>query len=264
MKYSLSGRQSGLYLTKADEIIVQHNDYRIITDYFVDYPETMIILDTPNDKLEELKPIALQYSQISQNFCCCIYNLREAIWFKMNNIKFYYGYSINTYYDVQGLVDLGAEYVKIIAPLTFDIPALTRFNTKFRMVPNVAYDAYIPRADGICGQWVRPEDVKYYEDGIYVFDFEDADLEKERTLHRIYAENGTWPGNINLLITNLDVDADNRALPEEIGLYRSTCRQRCMQSGVCHFCQTAFRFEKTIRENRDSIKKQIARQKEQI
>jgi hypothetical protein len=78
-------------------------------------------------------------------------------------------------------------------------------------------------------------------------DLIDADLAKERTLYDIYAENGNWPGNINLLLTNLNRDADNRGLPEELGEIRSNCRQRCMMNGACHFCETAFNFEKTIR-----------------
>ena len=215
----------------------------------IDYPDKSIILEIKiEDFTEDRKNIIKQYAEMSEHLCCCIYNLREVNWFKENNIKFYYGYTINNYYDIQGLIELGVEYIKITAPITFDIQTLTKLNSKFRMVPNVAYDAYIPRYDGICGQWVRPEDVKYYEEGIYVFEFEDADLDKERTLYCIYAEQGVWNGNMNLLFTNLNVNADNRAMPDELGEIRSSCRQRCMKNGNCHFCKTAFMFEKAVRK----------------
>lgn len=95
------------------------------------------------------------------------------------------------------------------------------------MCPNVAYDAYIPRENGIYGQWIRPEDVKYYENGIYVLDFEDVDLLKERTLFHIYKEEQQWPGNLNNLLTNFNVNVDNRGLLKNLGEKRSTCGQIC-------------------------------------
>lgn len=257
MKYCLSSRQTKIYLNKADEISVESRDYRQISDLFIDYPDKMIILDIPTIDFEEkIQNAIIQYGEISENFCCRIYNLNLVNWFKEHNIKFYYGYPINNYYDARGLVDLGVEYIKITAPLTFDMNGLKNWNVKFRMVPNVAYDAYIPRTNGIYGQWVRPEDVNYYENTIYAFEFEDADLTKERTLYDIYAENGNWPGNINLLLTNLNRDADNRGLPEEFGEIRSNCRQRCMMDGACHFCETAFNFEKSIRKYKYELDKE--------
>lgn len=250
----------------ADEILVESRDYRQVSDLFIEHPDKMIILDIDNEMIEnedKMKAVE-QYGQASENFCCAIYNLRYVNWFKDNNIKFYYGYPISSYYDVCGLIDLGVEYIKVMAPLTFDMNALERYSNKvkFRMIPNVAYDAYIPRQNGIHGQWVRPEDVKYYENGIYIFEFEDKNLDKERTLYDIYAINGKWEGNLYFLITNFNHHADNRIIPDDIGQVRARCRQRCMQSGTCHYCDMAFKFERTLRENKDWIKEQIDRQKE--
>ena len=248
MKYCLSSRQNRKYLDYADEIFVESRDYRQISDLFIDYPEKMIILEISNENIvdENYMKLVEQYSELSKNFCCCIYNLHEAHWFKTRQIKFYYGYPINSFYDIKDLMKLGVEYIKITAPLTFENKILQRYDMKFRMVPNVAYDAYIPRENGIYGQWVRPEDVKYYK-GVYIFEFEDANLDKERTLYDIY-NRGIWNGNINLLITNLNMHADNRILPDDIGEIRSNCGQRCMRNGTCHYCETAFGFEKAIRK----------------
>ena len=250
MKYCLSGRQRKDFLKKADEIMVQGKDHRIITEYFTDYPDTMIILDIKREEIEALKKNILMYAEVSENFCCKIYDLEEAQWFKNNSIKFYYAYAIDNYYDLKGLVDLGVEYVKIGAPLTFDIPTLEKYynKTKFRMVPNIAYSAYIPRQNGLKGGWVRPEDVEYYEKAIYVLEFEDIErADKERTLYKIYAEDKEWNDNLNPLITNLNLDIVNSFLPNEFGEIRSRCRQRCMQNGnFCWFCDTATRFQKSM------------------
>ena len=265
MKYCLSGRQNKKYLEKADEILVEQRDYRYISDLIIEHPNKTIILDIKDFDDESLKSCVIEYGKDKTiNFICCIYDLSPNVleWFNYHNIKFYYGYSVNSFYDVKGLIDLGVEYVKVHAPLTFSVDLLSKFDCKFRMIPNVAYDAYIPRYDGICGQWVRPEDVQYYEGGIYVFEFENANLEQERTLYDVYAEQKVWNGNLYFLITNLNVHCDNRGLPDDIGQVRANCGQRCMQTGSCHFCQTAFMFEKTLRENKNNIKERILELKE--
>ena len=265
MKYCLSGRQNKKYLEKADEILVEQRDYRYISDLIIEHPNKTIILDIKDFDDESLKSCVIEYSKDKTiNFICCIYDLSPNVleWFNYHNIKFYYGYSVNSFYDVKGLIDLGVEYVKVHAPLTFSVDLLSKFDCKFRMIPNVAYDAYIPRYDGICGQWVRPEDVQYYEGGIYVFEFENANLEQERTLYDVYAEQKVWNGNLHFLITNFNVYCDNRGLPDDIGQTRANCGQRCMKTGSCHFCQTAFMFEKTLRTKKNEIKDMIANQKE--
>lgn len=267
MKYCLSGRQNKQYLKKADEILVEQRDYRYISDLIIEYPNKTIILEIQDTVLEDeaLKNCIIEYSkELTINFICAIYNLQPEFteWFKENNIKFYYGYSVNSFYEVKGLIDLGVEYVKIHAPLTFNVDLLSKLDCKFRMVPNVAYDAYIPRKDGVCGQWVRPEDVKYYENGIYVFEFENVNLEQEKTLYDIYAEKEVWNGNLYFLITNFNIHCDNRGLPEDIGQIRANCGQRCMQTGTCHFCETAIKFEQTIRTHKDELKARIIKQKE--
>ena len=101
MKYCLTSRQTKKYLAMADEIMVKSNDYRQMSDLFVDYPDKMIILHISNEDLEneDMMKTIQQYGSASANFCCAIYNLNYINWFKENKIKFYYGYPINTYYD---------------------------------------------------------------------------------------------------------------------------------------------------------------------
>ena len=197
----------------------------------------------------EIFDVIKQYAEISKNFVCRLSSLTSVLWFMENGVKFYYAYPVNNYYDMRALMDLGVEYISITAPLTFSIDKLPvgEHYPKFRMVPNVAYEGYIPRDSGIEGDWVRPEDVEFYESGIYVFDFEDINLDKERTLFDIY-ERRSWKGNLNFLITNLNENVTNTTVPNEFGLYRSTCGQRCMQNGTCHYCETALKWEKTLLE----------------
>ena len=251
MKYCLSSRQKDKVLKLANEIMVQSRDYRQVSDLFVDYPEAIIILEVNNEDIvnEDRRKIIKQYAEASSNFCCCIYNLNYVNWFKESGIKFYYGYPINSFYDVRGLIDLGVEYVKITAPLTFNMNAIEKIGTKFRMVPNIAYDAYIPRENGICGQYVRPEDVKWYENGIYVFEFENVNLSQEEVMFKIYSQKQEWKDDLSILITNFNIESNASAYPETFGEMRSNCRQKCMEAtNSCHFCERAVKFDKIIKK----------------
>lgn len=253
MKYCVNSRQPNDILEKADEMFVEARDYKVVPDLFVKYPDKIIILEYKNDVNDA---IIKKYSEANpENFVVKLHFLNpEQITFcKENNIKFYYAYPCTTWFEVNSLKDIGVEYILIQEPLTFDIPKLALENQKFRMIPNIAYAAYIPRKDGLHGQWVRPEDVKYYEPGITVFEFEDADLVKERTLFHIYAENGYWPGNLNLLFTNFGIDVDNRLLIEDIGKQRSECKQRCETRGTCHYCDLNIKFHSVLEKHKEEI-----------
>lgn len=254
MKYCVNCRQPKDVLEKVDEIYVEPRDYRIVPELFVKYPDKRIILEFNANNFE--LAVLQQYAEASpENFVVKLMYLNDQnlSFVKDFGIKFYYGYPISTFYELRGLQDLGVEYIFIQEPLSFEMEKLSKIDMKFRMVPNIAYAAYIPRKDGLHGQWVRPEDIKYYEDGIYVFDFEDANLEKERTLFHIYAENGCWPGNLNLLLTNFGINIDNRLFPADFGEHRSNCGQRCQSRGTCHYCDLNIRFHDMVQEHREEL-----------
>ena len=50
------------------------------------------------------------------------------------------------------------------------------------------------------------------------------------------------------MLTNFNINVDNRVIPEEIGEIRANCGQRCLVNGTCHFCDVAMKFSKTIRK----------------
>ena len=121
------------------------------------------------------------------------------------------------------------------------------------MVPNQAYDKYIRRFNGVHGQWIRPEDTEAYEPYITTFEFVAEDLSRERTLHHVYADKKEWPGNLNLLITNLDYNVDNRGIPVGLVHSRLNCGQRCEATGTCHLCDRALMFVNSVDKNKSDF-----------
>ena len=67
-------------------------------------------------------------------------------------------------------------------------------------------------------------------------------------MYKIYAEDKTWPGNLNLIIDNLNFNVDNRLFYAEDNLAerRMNCKHKCM-IGACRFCESQFQFESVLR-----------------
>ena len=254
MKYCLSGRQPLSALRQADEIKMKFQDIDRIIDYIKDFPDKTIIYEIPKDTINVDWKLLETYASQAR-VLVALHDLRLIPKCAEHNLQYYWAYPITSYYELRSILVLNPCYIFLGAPLCFDLEQIKNItDIPVRLCPNVAYDAYIPRADGICGQWVRPEDVKIYDAYVEAMEFITDNLEKERTLLHIYKDNAEWPGNLNLLLTNLNVNVDNRALPEEMGKIRTTCGQRCMRNGACHYCFSAFRFAEALKQRHEELK----------
>lgn len=237
MKCCLNSHQTPEYLNKADELRILYKDRHKIIDFVEIYPNKTIILDMKGyDGLIEWDNIK-RYKIITQNnFIIALNSLTDISFCKKENIKFYWNFPVNTFYDLKALKRLGAEYALIESPIFHDMAAAAEIGIKLRVVPNVAYYAFIPREDGVCGSWIRPEDLCLYESFIDVIEFEDCDLKKEQALYRIYFEQKAWPGDLGMIITNLNYPGVNRMIPQELTAKRMTCGQRCQSGSHCRLC----------------------------
>lgn len=174
-------------------------------------------------------------------------------------LSYYWDFPITTYFELESIINLGVCELFLGMPLSFDLKyCKNTYNLPIRLVPNLAFDAYIPRGNGVRGFYIRPEDIDTYAEYVDYLEFVTDDLEKERTLLHIYKDNKQWPGNLNLLITNLNQDIDNRALPEEFGITRMNCKQKCTSGGACRFCTSAFIFADEIRIEAKNRNKKIS------
>jgi hypothetical protein len=83
----------------------------------------------------------------------CLRSMDYAQWCKNQKIRFYYGYPVSSYFQLEALVEAGVEYARLDAPLFFDLENLKQLypDLKLRAVPNVAYNDGLPRLEGVCG-----------------------------------------------------------------------------------------------------------------
>lgn len=242
MKYSLSNRQSSPYLKKADEILIQYRDRKALPDYAEKYPEAALVLEVPPAQEWEMAEIK-EYSILARGKLTL--SLPEMTdpripELKAAGIPFFWGYSVSTWWELDALIALGVSQARIEAPLFFETTKLKqkcRKKIALRVIANVAHEGYVPGVDGISGSWIRPEDVEQYEDVFTTIEFRDSDQSKEQALYRIYAEQHEWPGQIEMLITNINAPGKyNRMLPPEFTQHRLNCGQRCKSNGHCRIC----------------------------
>ncbi len=251
MKYSVSIRHPRTILRKADEIKVEYNDIEGIYN-FLDEPELVqkryIIEIKPEDEpdFDKLADLAATLSCMQ----LALHDLKLIRKCRDYELDWYWAYPIQSYYDLAGIRNLSPCFFLLDAPLYFDLLKVKQIvgDTPIRLIANLAHDINIPRGDGACGTYIRPEDVDLYEPYVDTLEFKtfgpwEERLRKERTLLDIYLEK-SWAGNLNLLITNFNINVDNRAFPEDFGKARLQCKQSCVSS--TSGCKLCYNIIKTI------------------
>lgn len=259
MKYMMSIRQPLVTLHQADEIRVDYKDRERLYDLMAEEPpiEGNLYIYIPKDQVidwDELNKFrqAFTKSTITLGFEDA-YSIIEG---KNHEYRSFWSYPATTFYEARGLIALGVHELLIDAPLYFSLPkvkALCEGAVELRIVANKCFNNYMPRENGICGTYLRPEDVDVYSEYIDHIEFVTDSLKKELTLIDIYKNKKRWPGNLNLLLTNLKVNIDNRGFDENFAKRRIECGQVCQMDGRCHYCPTQFTMINTIDKNKEYL-----------
>lgn len=254
MKYMMSIKQPITELRNADELHVNYDEIgriydligeNIIVDIYI-YITKMQDVDW--DELQKIKTlITAPITLVFENTLL----IPEA---KQHGYRAFWLYPVTTYQEIEGLINLGVDEILIDAPLYFDLPVVKTLcqNIELRLIANQCFNKYLPLKNGICGTYIRPEDIKLYEQYINHIEFYSDNLQQELALIKVYKQ-GVWNGNLNLLLTNLNYNIDNRAInTNEFAEHRLSCGQRCKKNNICHYCKTLFEsintIEKTFKE----------------
>lgn len=262
MKYSLSCRHTLAALRQqADEIKIEYKDIQRIRDFATeDWNGTKdIVIEISNSDEVDWSRLVVYQEVLNITIACPVSIFPQA---RENNFAYYWAYPISTYYELRGLIDLGVSQILIEAPLTHDLVNLKLTTSlPIRMCANRCYNDYMPRANGIIGSYIRPEDISIYEQYVSTIEFDYSELSQELTLQKIYKK-GIWNGNLNLLINKLNYDIDNRGFElaptflmdddetvtnKLFAERRISCAQKCQRSPhSCNFCNIMFNFITTL------------------
>lgn len=240
MRFCLSSQQGERLLKQADEIKTTH--FEEVMRLLRKFPTINVVYEAPyqfeEEKLKELEDLNNKYNK---RLIVCFHDLDLLKTIKDKySFRFFSGFYVTTFLEARTLIDLGACYLRIAAPLTHQLEQVINLSCPIRLTPNVAVTDAIYSDYGIQGSWIRPEDYAIYNafgDNI-IYEFEDCDERKEATLFDIYKNKKAWAGPMNYLFSNLKTDALNRLIPPDLAKTRIKCGQRCLSDGRCHLCNT--------------------------
>ena len=246
MKVCLDARVSPVYLKEADEIKVQERDLGIVMDLIEKYPKATIIVQISGHNGEtNWKDICDWHILSRHQLILCLGSVEDIQKSVELHIPCFYGYPITTYTDLRAVMRLGVSYVRLGAPLFFDLDNVMKVlgedGPKIRGIANITHMDQLPHGDGIAGTWIRPEDLDKYDKYFYSIEFDGVPVNKEEALFRIYIKEKAWAGPLHMLIEGLDSPAANRMIDSGITDKRLNCGQRCESTGHCHNCYSELR-----------------------
>lgn len=251
MYFSLSCRQSNEYLKQADEIIVEHRDIEVFDKLLELNTTKKITIKIPNDT--EINWNYINWYSDKLSFTFCLSNISQKDECIVHNYPWYWAYPVDTWYELNGLLQNGVSQIIVGDNLFFDIERAYLIckasGVTLRIIPNLAFDGYIPRQNGITGAYIRPEDLNLYAPYVEVCEFFATNLSQEHALFEIY-KRGKWNGNLNLIITNLNFNIDNRLITEDFGQNRLNCRHLCAKN-MCSLCPQMFNFIARMEKNEE-------------
>ena len=265
----VSCRQPLTFLKQVQEIRVDYKDIERLKDFISDdwTCAADIVIYIPKDQIIDWNTLNLYKGLLNIIIAAEDSSvIKEA---HENGYKAFWSYPASTFWELRGLLDLQVDQVLLDAPLYFNLIKVKNIcgEVEIRLVVNKCINNYMMRKDGICGTYVRPEDVEVYEKYVSHMEFDTSDLQNERTLYKVYAEQKNWPGNLNLLLTYLNENVDNRGfelLPVEdddkhyFAHRRLNCGQRCQEDPTrCNYCVKAFNLINAIDKNSKRILEQI-------
>ena len=244
MRWCLRSRVADKYLKKADEIRVDFRDYESIPDIYHKYEKTIVLF--PPLQNEEYN-----WNKLKQFDGICEHNLiiscldtQTMTLAKQYGFRFMLAAEAHSGWDLKMLEEFGAEYAYVGIPLFFNLKRVVKngdYHIKLRAIPTVSFNHHYPYPSGVCGQWIRPEDIEAYEPYIDIMEFEFCEVTREETLYKVYAEQKEWSTRLDILVEDLGSSALNRMIPDSLVEARLECNHRCMNGGACHLCETVLK-----------------------
>lgn len=257
-------------LKNADEIRVDYNDLAILSHLVTEdwVCSADIVIYIPTNQMIDWAKIKLY--QDSLNITIAPSDTRIIREAQSEGFPAFWSYPVTSFWELRSLLDLEVTQVLIDAPLYFSLPKVEQAcgeDVELRLCANQCMNMHLPHKNGICGTYIRPEDIDEYAQYVDHIEFVADTLSQELTLVKIYKEKKEWPGNLNILLKDLHANADNRGFDalfnnrdddKYFARRRITCGQVCQENpNRCHFCVNAFNLVNNIRTHQKELMEQL-------
>lgn len=239
MRYCLKYTKNK-YIQEVDEVLIGHSED--LLDAIEQFPHADLIHEVNDEPTwEYLSMINKKLNETNRRLIISTLHTKIAQEAKENGLAFYFSFAITTFADLQTANELGACCALISAPIFFEQDKLEKFSIPLRYRANVAYSGYLTTSRvNANAAFIRPDDVEFYDNDTTTIEFGASSSEQEEVLYRLYKYDKTWPGDLNMVITTLNVEPApmNRMIGPDFAKYRLNCSQRCVEGDAlqCHLC----------------------------
>lgn len=275
----ISCRQPLIFLHEATEIRVNYDDIERLKDFVTEEWTCTadVVIYLPREQLIDWDIIDIYKNVLKLTLA--VEDTSQIGYCIDRGYKVFWAYPVSSFWELRSVLSLGVSQVLLDAPLYFDLPKVKNLcgdDVEIRLVVNKCYNEHLPHENGICGTYIRPEDIEEYSNFVDHFEFEaDNKLSKEHTLYNIYVKDKEWPGDLDVLLNNFGVSVDNRGFDliseEDEKMYahrRMTCGQKCQSISYCNFCPQHVDFINTVQryavEQREKEKQEELEKNNQI
>ena len=270
MKYCVHYSKNFRHLTSIDEFILEYHGEvsRVpLLDMMQNVvPGQRVLLDMSafdeNQVLDEIQYIVAATSVCNNIVIILQPKLAEADSLLAElfekDIPYFFNIRVDTVDEFIYFRDKGASDIYVVNGLGFSLKSLKDISEgmRIRVFANVAQTSSPESGASITSFFIRPEDVKYYEDYVDVIEFFGPD-NRASVLYEIYAIHQTWAGKLNDLILRLNCNIANGLLaPSSFGAHRVGCGKKC-QFNKCYVCTRAAEMAETIAEKVEKINESV-------
>lgn len=270
MKYCVHYSKNFRHLTSIDEFILEYHGevsrVPLLDMMQKAIPGQRVLLDMSafdeNQVLDEIQYIVAAAS-VCNNIVLILQpklaeadNLLAELFEK--DIPYFFNIRVDTVDEFIYFRNKGASDIYVVNGLGFSLKSLKDISEgmRIRVFANVAQTSSPESGASITSFFIRPEDVKYYEDYVDVIEFFGPD-NRASVLYEIYAIHQTWAGKLNDLILRLNCNIANGLLaPSSFGAHRVGCGKKC-QFNRCYVCTRAAEMAETIAEKVEKINESV-------
>lgn len=170
-----------------------------------------------------------------------------------NNINFFFYSFVNNWEELNYCIKQGVSDIYITEILGFDIVRAAEVchdsDVLVRVFPNVCQASYgaTTEEESLRTFFIRPEDLKHYEDFIDVVEFF-GDKTRREISYKAYAIDKKWPGQLGEIIIGLKSNIDNRRIDNTFAIRRRNCRKKCIKGAGCRHCSKILELANILKE----------------
>lgn len=261
MKYCMDYNRESKILDTIDEINVycDHTELIVLIDFIRNHSNQRINIRLKDKQkiidYKLIQKISQFYNEDKKYNIAIIlpeYSKTYLDILKENPVPFFFDILVRDWETFWMLLDTGISDMYLVEQMCFEVaaaaPLAHQKGIRLHTFPAVLQRRY-DNISTLKSFFIRPEDIKFYEDYFDVMDFLNNEYLNNDILYEIYAKDQYWYGQLKEIILGFDNDLDSRFILPSFAERRAKCGRNCLKgTSKCTMCETIEALSKNLKE----------------